>query len=227
MKAHKFSLKTVKTPIYIAMAEFGFENFKIELIEEVDNSVLFERERFWIQYFNTLIPNGYNATPGGQALYGKENPFYGKTHSNETKQSISNSRIGKYTGENNPFYGKSHSDKTKQLLSIKNTGKTHSIECRELQSQLNSGENNPFYGKTHSDEMRKHLSYVKCTKNIYMYDIYHNFICKFDTMRDVYDYIIQNKLFIKSTNFKTISNVIRTSSSENKIRYNHYWVIQQ
>lgn len=51
-----------KRPLYAAMNKYGPEHFHIELIEETDNPE--ERERYWIQYYNSYH-NGYNATLGG------------------------------------------------------------------------------------------------------------------------------------------------------------------
>ena len=59
---------------------------------------------------------------------GSKNPFYGKSHSENSKEKISNARIGKYSGDNNPFYGKHHSKDTKEKLSEarkKYTGNKH------------------------------------------------------------------------------------------------------
>lgn len=52
-----------------------------------------------------------------EAVLGDKNPFFGKKHSNETKEKISNSRIGKYSGSNNPFFGKKHSEETRRKIS--------------------------------------------------------------------------------------------------------------
>ena len=49
-------------PLYKAMHKYGIEHFKIELLEECDN--LEERERYWIQFYNSYH-YGYNATLGG------------------------------------------------------------------------------------------------------------------------------------------------------------------
>ena len=38
-------------------------------------------------------------------MYGKDNGFYGKTHTDEIKQDIRNKLIGKFAGEENPQYG--------------------------------------------------------------------------------------------------------------------------
>lgn len=59
-----------KRPLYEAMNKYGIENFTIEEIEEVENDeIACEREKYWIQYFNSYIgainSNGYNATLGG------------------------------------------------------------------------------------------------------------------------------------------------------------------
>jgi hypothetical protein len=43
----------------------GLENTKWEIIEEIPNDQLNEREKYWIEYYNTK-ENGYNCTYGGQ-----------------------------------------------------------------------------------------------------------------------------------------------------------------
>lgn len=41
----------------------GEDNFSLEQIESCDLSILTEREQYWIDSFNTLVPNGYNLRP--------------------------------------------------------------------------------------------------------------------------------------------------------------------
>lgn len=50
---------------YKAIRKYGIENFNIEIIEEIDNSKLNEREQYWIKYFNS-VDDGYNTTYGGE-----------------------------------------------------------------------------------------------------------------------------------------------------------------
>jgi group I intron endonuclease len=71
----------------------------------------------------------------------EKNGMYGKTHTDEVKQRIS--EIAKKNG-NKPFYGKRFSEETKQKLSTK--------------AKLRTGDKNPFYGKHHSEETRRILS---------------------------------------------------------------------
>jgi hypothetical protein len=61
---------------------------------------------------------------------GKDNAFYGKTHSEETKQHQAEVMKGRLVGEKNGFYGKTHSDETKQKIIKSNKSRTHSEEAR-------------------------------------------------------------------------------------------------
>ena len=49
-----------------AIQKYGKENFYFEILEhDVENYN--ERERFWIDYLNSTVPNGYNILPGGES----------------------------------------------------------------------------------------------------------------------------------------------------------------
>lgn len=71
---------------------------------------------------------------------GEDNPFYGRHHTEESKEKMRLSR-GDISGENNPMYGRNHSDASRRKISESKAGK-----C--------TGEDNPMYGKKHSDETR-------------------------------------------------------------------------
>lgn len=49
-----------------AIEKFGFDALTLDILEECSNELLDEREQYWIRYYNTVYPNGYNATNGGQ-----------------------------------------------------------------------------------------------------------------------------------------------------------------
>lgn len=63
-------------PIHLAISKYGKENFYYEILEK-DIENYDEREKYWIQYYDSISPNGYNILPGGEKnpiLYGKDNP---------------------------------------------------------------------------------------------------------------------------------------------------------
>jgi hypothetical protein len=93
-------------------------------------------------------------------IKGENNPFYGRKHTDETKQKIRELNIGKklleetkekikksMTGENNPNYGK--------------RGKKHTEGWKKNHSDAMSGEKNPFYGQKHTEENKKKMSEKK------------------------------------------------------------------
>ena len=53
-----------KRPLYSAMNKYGIENFKIEEIEQCNEDIINDREKYWIEYYGSF-KKGYNATLGG------------------------------------------------------------------------------------------------------------------------------------------------------------------
>lgn len=165
-----------------ALSEFGFENFKCEIIEWCDTfECLNEREKYWIRYYNAdLNENFYNKAMGGSnskyCLRGVNHPWYNRKHSEESLRKMSDSK----QGENNPMYGKTHSEETKEKMRNAQLGeKNHmygkseesywfnknrdeetkrKISESRINNKVASKENNPFYGKTHSEENKKKMS---------------------------------------------------------------------
>lgn len=117
-EAHAFRcIKTdSNTKFCNSIRKYGIENFKIELIEEcyVDN--IYEREKYYIDIFETY-EKGLNSTLGGEGCLGY-------IHSPEIRVKISeavkngNSHKGKTYEE---LYGdKAEEEKEKRRLSVKN-----------------------------------------------------------------------------------------------------------
>lgn len=52
--------------LYRAIRKYGLDNFEFSVIEECAIIELDEKEEFYIQQYNTVIPYGYNMSLGGQ-----------------------------------------------------------------------------------------------------------------------------------------------------------------
>lgn len=124
-KGHNYCRQTY---LYNAIQKYGWDNIEHDVIAE--NLTEDEAKKFEIVLIEKLscqYPNGYNLTSGGDGVkgfgcFGEKNGMYGKTHSDETRQKISNSRKNKLVGVDNPFYGKTHSEETKKKISDKHKG---------------------------------------------------------------------------------------------------------
>lgn len=71
---------------------------------------------------------------------GKNNPFYGKTHSKESRIKLSKSRKGKNMGKNNPIFGVGHTEETKLKMSLikKEKYKIKTIEDKVVTKMKNN-----------------------------------------------------------------------------------------
>jgi len=127
-KEHIKDSRKLDSHFHRAVFHYGCDCWNLEIIEEVEDVVLLvEREKYWINYYNTFnSAKGYNSTSGGE--------FF--EHSEDTKKLLSSIR----QGGNNPFFGKKHSEEFKQLMAVRNKGK-----------------NNPNYGKCCSTETKRKI----------------------------------------------------------------------
>ena len=57
--------KRGNSKLHNAIQKYGAEHFSIICLEECDNSLLNEREHYWIDFYQAFGENGYNLTEGG------------------------------------------------------------------------------------------------------------------------------------------------------------------
>lgn len=98
-----------------AWNKYGESAFKFYVVEETEKEYLNAAEMMWIEYFDTF-QNGYNMTLGGDATRGLI-PWDKGLHRSEKVRSALSESAKKRTGEKNAFYGRRHSDATKQKIS--------------------------------------------------------------------------------------------------------------
>jgi len=131
--------------LHNAIAKYGAENFTVEQIDvacSVDE--LNAKEKYWIAFYNSVAPNGYNLTSGGES---------GKEMSPESREKLSESKRGKKTW----ISGKHHTEETRRKISEIQTGtrmgkdnhKSVTIKCVETGEIFDSiGEAERKYGVT-------------------------------------------------------------------------------
>jgi len=154
-----------------ALKKYGKENFVKEVIDVAINiDDLNEKEIFWIAYYKSQDPNiGYNIQKGGGSSfhclsYEQQEEIRKKAiernrerkFSEETKQKMRNSMLGKNTGKRN--------DETREKMSQNRKGKgigndpwNKGKEVGAKLSTTKSGEKNPMWGKKHSEETKQKI----------------------------------------------------------------------
>jgi len=104
------------------------------------------KDEMALQDFYDVVKNPYFANRAKHTSTGFCTE--GTTFGEETRQKMSESHLGLFAGENNPNFGKSPSEETREKIRLGNKGKHVSVETRQKQSDALRGENNPMFGKT-------------------------------------------------------------------------------
>jgi group I intron endonuclease len=98
--------------LYNSIRKYGWDAHILEIVEHVDDTLLDEREIFWITELKTYCYDnsmGLNMTKGG---LGHRSTWMHKT---ELRKQFSDM----FSGEGNPFFGKKHSDESKKIMGEK------------------------------------------------------------------------------------------------------------
>lgn len=179
--------KSCCTHLKNAIQKYGAENFTVEQIDiACTQSELNSKECFWIKHYNSVAPNGYNLTTGG------EHP----TITDVTREKLSKAHKGKKPhafdevfrkklsefaktriGEKNPMYGRKHSDETKKRMSEVNVGRVSPNKGKILSDKIKlkisqslqgkyTSENSPSWGKPKTEEHRRKLSLANMNKRL-------------------------------------------------------------
>lgn len=143
--------------LYAAFNKYGIENFLLEVIEsDVSEEIINDREKYWIAYYQTFAPNGYNLTHGGEGSLGRK-------QTEKTRKKMSD-KSRKWHDENNELF--------QEIIKGRNMDNTRSSET--IKKRTNSWKSNPEnkekfvnnakkYRKTETDE-QKQKRYAKSTQ---------------------------------------------------------------
>ena len=131
-----------------AFEKYGFDNFAIELLDTAESfEELNQKEYYWIEYYNAVDSDEfYNLMSGGNKPEFSSQTI--KKMRNSHLGSL-NSMYGRF-GKDNPLYGRKHSDHTRRLMSENHAD--FSGENNPMYGINRKGDLNPFYGHKHSQE---------------------------------------------------------------------------
>lgn len=114
--------------LYNSINKYGWKSHIFEIIEECSLNILHQRERYYGKLFDVVGIEGLNS------LLPKDNDDSYIGISEQTRYNMSNSKLG----IKNTFYGKRHSEESKQKMREFQTGRKHSIEHRKKVSLHNT-----------------------------------------------------------------------------------------
>lgn len=135
-----------KAARYVARAikKYGLANFHFSVLEYCPEDKLNDRERFYIENYHTRFPDGYNLSAGGENERGWK---WSKQSREKLKKWIRDNR--NFDGANNPFYGKTHSERTRQLVTESNRRRSGCVRVplsQEARKRISDGIKNPAKG---------------------------------------------------------------------------------
>jgi group I intron endonuclease len=136
---NQHSTSKKNSPLYNAFRRYGPENFTIEAIcSALAPEYLNELEQYFIGYYNSLLPNGYNLTTGGDSAFRRSQhtkdlqslAMRGHEVSLQTRAKISETLKGRPSVR----LGSTHTDETKKKISEAQTGRIVSEETKAKMS---------------------------------------------------------------------------------------------
>lgn len=133
---------------YNSIRKYGIENFIIGIIEECDANDIFEKEKFYIQKYDTY-KNGLNSTLGGEGVSGWK-------HNEKTRKLIKEKRKTQIITEKTKqkLRGKKHTEEWKRKHIERMSGRVVTQETRNKIRKKLKGRK----GKPHTEERKKQIS---------------------------------------------------------------------
>lgn len=237
-----------------AIKKYGRENFKREIICECKSlEELNNKEIYYINLLDAVNDSKYyNIDSGGNGGHGNQ---WWKTATQEQIDQSNKIRSIKMSGKNNPFYGKKHTLETRKLLSEKASlrkadknpfyGKKHTEQNKKKISDffkgLQVGDKNPFYGKKHTLETKKLISKLAKERTndpnyispksmpVILEDLKTGNKLEFPSRRKCFEYLVANGLNVRETRlgnnifkFNTFRSLV-----QNKNRFNNILVYKK
>ena len=137
-----------------AVKKYGIENFEFSVLIICFDDERFKYEKEYIKKYNTVVPNGYNITNGGEG-----GGFQGKKHTEQMKTDLRNKSKQKYI--DNPELKTQISERNKIIMKnpeirdkIKN-GLLNSEKWKKAKEENRAGN---YKNNKHSEEIKNKIS---------------------------------------------------------------------
>jgi group I intron endonuclease len=180
---HKSKTDKQKGPkLYRSIMKYGWENHVFEIIEEGVIGKLDERETYWKQYYLDLVNGDWS-----KVLFCDLHDRGGGPRSEETKQKISKSNIGRIV-----------SIDTREKKRISMLGKTASLNTKEKMRQASIGKTKSNQHKINMMLNRNNvIKGIKLanSKPINQYDLEGNFIKEWESIIEAKKYIGKGDIY--------------------------------
>ena len=164
-----------------AVIKYGIENFIFTVIIVCFDDDRFKYEKEYIIKYNSVVPNGYNLTNGGEGGGG----FQGKKHSEEVKNKIKNTLKQKYI--DNPELKKQLSERNKIVMKnpeVKERIKLGILNSDKYQKSIRAPTTNDVKKKI-SEGLKKYHNENKIKPiKIKQYDINHNLLNEYTSISE-------------------------------------------
>ena len=133
-KDHKaFASTKTRKHLYLAFRKYGFSAFVWRILERCEKPDLNKREKFWIQKLNSVEPNGYNLTTGGDRNWEPSESFRKKLSLASQGRKQSQETIRKRVEKN---IGQRRSIATRRKMRKAQLGKSHSEASRRKMARI-------------------------------------------------------------------------------------------
>ena len=180
-----------------AIKKYGFENFIVEVLIEINNEFLNYYEEKFIDLLDTKYPNGYNIMKGGSNI----------NFSDESRQIMREKKLG----ENNHNFGKKRTKETCEKISEKKKGEKHHFYNKTFayEHKLN-------LSKSHkkNDNLPMYMVYVKPREEHYCSEGYA--ILNHPTLKNKY---FTSKKLSKEEKYNLAYNYLNEETSSSTKQY--------
>lgn len=203
------------------MNKYGIENFAFEIIKsDKSRENIANLEIEYIKKYKTQDSNfGYNLASGGEINTSFTIP-----------KEVRDKKSKEMMGSNNTFYGKKHSEETKQKIRDAKLGKKLSEETKQKMRGRTSplknvtGENHPcFNRKRTEDEKFRIMKNTPHRKNVNMIDSKTNeVVMTFNSKKEAGRWLHDNG-HCSSNNPRSIMSTINRAIKLNTISYGYKW----